>query len=260
MVGMNNWKHYIFKFFILWYICGVVFVGFNLLPPWLEWSNSVFILLSGLLSWIYFSEVLGQMRGTMIAIIICMTTFIIEYFGASTTFLFGHYTYTNQFAPNLFGVPIAIGFAWVMVIATGYAINEQLRIQHPISRAFFGGLTALVMDLVLDPVAYKAKSYWIWHEGGDYYDIPWTNFCGWFIVAFLIHIVLLAVKQRTIPVLWQRRLIALYLLILSMFVFIAYQNKLYAAVGVGIIGGILLVLFMKYREMRGFSRKIKGEF
>ena len=169
---MNKIANYIFYFFCVWYVCGFVLVGLDILPSWLEWSNSVFIITAGILGIVYFMIRYSNGFGLIISTLIFLTTFLIEYFGSAYAILFGAYTYTNQFAPNVFGVPIAIGFAWVMVIATGHAILSKQATQHPLVRALIGGLLALVMDLILDPVAFEVKGYWIWHEPGLYYNIP----------------------------------------------------------------------------------------
>lgn len=245
---MFNWKAYVYKFFIFWYIWGVVLVGFDLLPSKLQWSNSVFIITSGVLAWIYFCELFGYLKGTAISSFIFLTTFVIEYYGSSFAFLFGHYTYTNQFAPNILGVPIAIGFAWMMVIATAHALLDHFSIKSTIVRGFLGGLVALTMDLVLDPVAYLAKEYWIWHESGVYYHIPWTNFFGWFIVAFAMHFLFSFVEQTNASTSWQRRMILLYSLILAMFALIALMNKLYVAAIIGFVGATFTLLIIKWRR------------
>ena len=245
---MERIFHTLYKFFIFWYICGVILVGFDLLPDWLEWSNSVFIITSGLLAWLYFMHCFGNVRGSLVSIGIFVSTFIVEYLGSSTSFLFGDYSYTNQFAPNVFGVPIAIGFAWVMVIATAYALLQYFRIRQPLLRAFIGGVAALLMDLVLDPVAYKVKSYWIWADTGTYYDIPWTNFFGWFIIAFFIHFLLSYINVHTVAVSWTSKLISLYVLIIGMFSFIALLQQLYLASSIGIVTAVCVIFGMVNRR------------
>ncbi|KHF30408.1 hypothetical protein LR68_00779 [Anoxybacillus sp. BCO1] len=37
----------LYRLFLIWYACGIVLVGFRLLPPWLEWANVVFLMLAG---------------------------------------------------------------------------------------------------------------------------------------------------------------------------------------------------------------------
>lgn len=95
----------------------------------------------GVLDVVYFMIRYSNGLGFMISVLVFLTTFIIEYFGSAYEILFGAYTYMNQFAPKVFGVPIAIGFAWVMVIATGHAILSKLAIQNPLQRRQVGLIT-----------------------------------------------------------------------------------------------------------------------
>lgn len=211
----------------------------------MEWSNTVFIITAGILGIIYFIVHFNWLRGMSISLVIFLSTFIIEYFGSSVQFLFVDYTYTNQFAPVVFGVPIAIGFAWIMVIATGHAILMRLQIQSLFVRALLGGIFALVMDLILDPVAYEVKSYWIWHEPGLYYDIPWTNFFGWFIIAFFFHLALSLVPVKEVNAVWQKRTIALYMLFIVMFTLIALLNQIYLASVIVVLALVVLTMFLR---------------
>jgi bisanhydrobacterioruberin hydratase len=235
----------LFLFFVFWYICGFVLVGFNLLPSWLEWSNSVFIITSGILAIFYFQLAYGVLKGLIISSSIFISTFVVEYLGSTTSFLFGDYFYTNQFAPNLLGVPLAIGFAWIMVIATGHTIIQILHIRSALLKSFVGGAAALAMDLVLDPVAYVVKGYWIWEESGNYYGIPWTNFFGWFLIAFLLHLLLAVIPERQIPTTVIQKMLAIYAGIILLFGWIALLDGLYLVTCIS-VGITLLCVFLAW--------------
>lgn len=243
-----KWQHSIFYFFLIWYSFGVILVGFDILPTWLEWANSVFIITSGVLGYIYFLRLFGAIQGTVISGIVFIGSFLLEYLGSSYSILFGSYYYTHYFAPNLFGVPIAIGFAWIMVIATSHAIVHSFRIQNSWIRAVIGGLLAVAFDLVLDPVSYKVKEYWLWEESGFYYDIPITNFIGWFLTAFILLKLIDFFKVANIDRLWQKRMILLYSLMIIMFAFIALLNTLYIAGMLPLIVLAILLLLLKRGE------------
>lgn len=49
-----------------------------------------------------------------------------EHLGVEYGILFGDYYYTQDFGPKLIGVPIAIGFAWLMVIASSHALAKVI--------------------------------------------------------------------------------------------------------------------------------------
>jgi len=42
-------------------------------------------------------------------------------------------------------------------------------------------------DLSLDPVWSTILRAWIWRDGGTYFGVPLSNFCGWYLTVFLIY-------------------------------------------------------------------------
>ena len=251
-----KWQHYVFYFFLIWYSIGVILVGFDWVPSWLEWANSVFIITAGVLGFIYFIRTFGTFQGTLMSILILIGSFAIEYVGSTYSILFGSYYYTDYFAPNLFGVPIAIGFAWVMVIATSHAIVHSFSLKANSFKAIAGGLLAVVFDLVLDPVSYSVKSYWIWEDSGFYYNIPITNFTGWFITALVLHLMIeLIFKVPKTDLIWRRRMILLYSLMIAMFTFIAFINGLYVAGFIPMICLFILLFLIKRGDHNASSKK-----
>ena len=241
-----KWQHFVFYFFLIWYSFGVILVGFDWVPSWLEWANSVFIITAGVLGFIYFISTFGTFQGILMSSLIFVGSFAIEYLGSTYSLLFGSYYYTDYFAPNLFGVPVAIGFAWVMVIATSHAIVHSFLLKSSWLKATVGGLLAVVFDLVLDPVSFIVKSYWVWEESGYYYDIPITNFTGWFITAFVLHLIIeLFFKAQKTDFIWKRRMVLLYGLMIAMFAFIAFINGLYLAGGIPMFCLLILLFFMR---------------
>ena len=240
-----NWENRIYRLFIFWYVIGMILLGFDLLPSWLEWANAVFLILAGTLGFMYFLRRFGRFAGIMIGSVIFFATFIVEWAGASNGFLFGSYDYTDRFAPNLFGVPIAIGFAWLMVVSTSHVIARWIFPNGTLAYAVTGGIGAVIMDLIIDPVAYQLKSYWIWEDTGWYYGIPWTNFFGWFIVSFVLHLMIDLVMRRKSMVIandtFERRLVLLYLLMISMFAMLGALGGLWLAVAASTIPALLLV-------------------
>lgn len=241
-----KWEERIYRLFLIWYVIGIILLGFDLLPSWLEWANAVFLILAGTLGFIYFLRRFGKGAGITIGSIIFFATFIVEGAGANSGFLFGSYNYTALFAPNLFGVPIAIGFAWLMVIATSHVLARWIFPNGTIAYAVTGGLGAVIMDLIIDPVAYRLKSYWIWEDTGWYYGIPWTNFFGWFLVSFVLHILIDWVMRRKSMVIVsetaERRMVLLYILMIGMFAMLGAIGGLWLAVAASTIPAILLVI------------------
>ena len=124
-----------------------------------------------------------------------------EVLGVSTGWLFGDYVYTDQLGPKAFGfVPWLIPFAWLMVLYPAWELtkydvmadgSKSTFAFHPSSFTLHAVLAALAVtayDLSLDP-RMVADGNWIWHSGGFYFGIPFSNFVGWFITAWVIFVV-----------------------------------------------------------------------
>lgn len=240
-----------FKLFLIWYYVGIILLTFDLIPPSLEWANVVFLFLSGLIGGIYFIKSFGPKLGLIISFIIVFFSIFAEHIGVEYGLLFGDYYYTSDFGPKLIGVPIAIGFAWLMVIAGSHAISSVItKKQHFFPYTILASLLAVLIDLVIDPVAYEVKNYWIWNAESFYYNIPMSNFIGWFIVAFALHsvIYLLSLKAKQIMSIWHFRIVTVYFLVLAMFLLLSLFNGLWLAVC--ITGLFTLITFIAYMRNR----------
>ncbi|WP_394219010.1 carotenoid biosynthesis protein [Halobacillus trueperi] len=229
---------YIFRFFIFWYICGVFLVTFDWLPPWLEWANSVFLITAGVVAGIYFMKMYGVWRGIIYSLIIIVVSIYVEHLGVKYNFLFGAYHYTENFGLKIADTPITIGFAWLLIIGCSHELARVLSTgwSRWASRFIFvvtGALAAVTMDLILDPVSFKVKEYWIWEDPGFYYDIPFSNFFGWFVLAALFHLIFLFIhrdlEDRNVHP-WPQRMVLTFGLIIFLFLCIAFTGQLYGAI------------------------------
>ena len=124
-----------------------------------------------------------------------------ETLGAARGLIFGPYFYTyDKFFFGL--VPLYTPFGWAVGIYLAYALTNQflsgLIDEKPrlnVTRlncaglililSAIGGLVAMNLDMILDPVAVTAQPPgWVWIAGGPYFNIPISNFVGWFFVTF----------------------------------------------------------------------------
>ncbi|PYZ98521.1 hypothetical protein CR205_08020 [Alteribacter lacisalsi] len=235
---MEKTDRYLFRFFIFWYICGVFLLSFDLVPPWLEWANVVFLITAGFLAMLFFYRTYGKILGLVLIGGIFILSMALESFGVATGLFFGNYEYRTDFGPKMIGVPVTIGFAWVMVIATSHVLMKPVTnatgkfaiIVYPVLGAF----TATAMDLIIDPVAYDVKEYWVWLEGGFYYGIPFSNYAGWFILSFILHLIVFILTKRhkgwqTDSSEWSFRMAWLYGMMTAMFMAVAVVNGLFLA-------------------------------
>lgn len=252
---------FIFRFFIIWYICGVFLVGFDLLPNWLEWANAVFLIGAGALGGFYFYRQY-QLFGLLFSLFVIVSTITIEWLGVQYGLFFGHYFYNPDFGLYIAGIPFTIGTAWLMVVATTHALAKPItmRIRQPllqlVSYSLLGAVAAVVMDLILDPVAANIKEYWVWDGDGFYYGIPMSNFIGWFFIALTLHIILwvgIAFKRskNNLHEYWQPRMILLYVLMIVMFSIISIINGFFGAPMLTItLMAVLLLFYFSSRRKR----------
>lgn len=184
---------WVWKGFVVWYVFGVILVGFDLLPPWLEWANPVFLWLAGIIG----GTILYQSvrYGTVVVSIIFFGSIAVETIGVKTGFPFSDYIYAEAFGPALFGVPVTIGAAWLAVIGSSFAVARQFTFTY--RTLILVPFLAVWLDMAIDPVAANVKGYWVWANDGVFYDIPSQNFVGWFGVSLLFSYLLHRTEQAS---------------------------------------------------------------
>ncbi|MGM0845753.1 MAG: carotenoid biosynthesis protein [Bacillota bacterium] len=234
----------LYYFFLFWYACGVVLLSFDLLPASLQWANAVFLILAGLVGSVYFFTAYGKSTGAFFTIVIFSISMLAEGLGVHFGFLFGSYNYTSDFGWQLWGVPIAIGFAWLLVISTSHVIaglltsifSRRKSAGQFILYLLIGTIFTVGMDLIIDPVAFRVKQYWIWDEGlAFYYGIPLQNFIGWFLLALFFHLIIYIVLimqnkwSEKVSGYRSKRIVLLYILVSGMFMLLGLLNGLWLA-------------------------------
>ena len=145
-----------------------------------EWTAPLFLTLAGL---IVLSSVNGPRRAALL--MSGVLGFSAEWIGLRTDLLFGEYRYTDVLAPLVFGVPLVMTSAWLVLVAYVDDVVVRIGWRGPLRVA--GGATLLTaIDLVIDPLAAGPLNYWTWTNGGTYYGVPAHNFAGWFLAGGVI--------------------------------------------------------------------------
>jgi uncharacterized membrane protein len=185
-------------------------------------------------SWI----MLGPRRAVALIAICVLFAFASEYIGQTTGTIFGPYCYTGLLGWKLFGrIPLLIPFAWYMMFYPSYIVTNILAEASPISARkdftwilWLSVLSALVMtawDVTMDPVmsyhpgpprpgwcTFEASGSsledqanigapaWVWLRGGAHFGVPFVNYRGWLLTAFVVFLVfrLLELKIPEDPV------------------------------------------------------------
>lgn len=112
----------------------------------------------------------------------------IELLGVHTGFPFGHYFYTSALGFQVGSVPILITLAWLMMLYPCLLVGRALSQNVWIASALSAWLMA-TWDLYLDPQMVR-EGYWLWGSSPETAgtDIPFTNFLGWFLAAYVLAI------------------------------------------------------------------------
>jgi putative membrane protein len=108
-------------------------------------------------------------------------SWLLEFIGVHTGFVFGQYQYPGTLLPAIDGVPIAIGFAWIVALLSSRAVSSD--IYKGKSKIIITLLTAVFMtvfDVVMEPAAVEMQ-YWDWYN----MPVPMSNYLTWFIVSFV---------------------------------------------------------------------------
>lgn len=147
------------------------------------------------------AEKWGRRRTLLMAMGAAVISWLIEAFGSATGFPFGDYDYTASLQPQLFGVPLVIPLAWLMMLPPAWAVAQTLVGFRP--RWMFVLVSAAAFtawDLFLDPQM-VSWGYWVWDNPSGYFGIPWINYFGWFLAAAVLTLLLRPLPVPELPLL-----------------------------------------------------------
>ncbi|GLV58761.1 hypothetical protein KDH_55910 [Dictyobacter sp. S3.2.2.5] len=189
--------------FVFCYPFAVIGVAFDVKPPFsLDWAGSFLLFLEGSILLLAVMLCYGPLPALGAGIAIIVLSYLVETLGVNTGFPFGVYHYTPVLFPRLpGGVPLAVMFAWILIVLGGYGIVKRrlpfkrgIRVGEALSVA----ILATLLDLAIEPVAAHVVLYWQWKERSpmDYYGVPSMNFVAWFVVAFVLVVVVNVILQK----------------------------------------------------------------
>jgi putative membrane protein len=119
------------------------------------------------------------------SVMVIILTIIIEGIGVKTGIIFGNYTYGTNLPPYLSGVPVAIGFAWLMMLLSSLPLAERIMVffkgEKIVYTAVLAASLMTLFDYFMEPAAVKLN-YWTWSAA----EIPLQNYLAWFGISFLL--------------------------------------------------------------------------
>lgn len=115
------------------------------------------------------------------AVVVFLGGFLFEAVGVKTGLIFGDYAYGSVLQPQVAGVPLAIGFAWLGIQISSLAVAQRLLSRRsPFMIALVTALLMVAFDVFMEPAAIHLD-YWTWVGGRP----PLHNYLGWFAIALL---------------------------------------------------------------------------
>lgn len=197
----------LFGVYLYIYPWTVLLVALDRVPVWGMWMGSLLLILQGTLLGLWLAINYGR-RGVLVALLMMLLSWAVEHIGVTTGFPFGSYIYTDVLGLKLFGVvPLAVPFAWLLVVPAAIGIIEWLFRRTRITRAnmllrIIGVASfAVLMDVAIEPVSVHIHNYWVWGEASNgFYGVPKENFAAWwgtsFVLAAIYYLVLHPVPAR----------------------------------------------------------------
>mgnify|MGYP003388119543 CR=1 FL=1 len=205
-----------------------------------EWTPPVFILVAALI------YLLGRSQKLILILIIAgIIGFASEILGANTGFPYGEYMYTSKLGVQIFNVPLVLCCAWIIVTSFSLDVLSYFKFKKFYFPFLFASITTFY-DFLIDPLMAGPLNYWVWSGNNNfYYNIPFENFIGWFLVSLFIS--LLPWKE------WKVKKTSLLIdfMLPSFFIFTALINQMYIA---SIFGFVMLIslayLLLKKKSLK----------
>jgi uncharacterized membrane protein len=142
------------------------------------------------------ARTLPEQNVLAVAGIIVALSGLIQIAGATLGTPFGHFIYTQDAGPRLFGLlPCAVPLVWIVVILNSRGVARLIlrpwRASPNIGLWTLGVtcMLAVLFDASLEPYAAAINHYWIWQTPKivpAWNGVPWTNYFGWAISSLLI--------------------------------------------------------------------------
>ena len=126
----------------------------------------------------------NQTNATRMKFLVVFTIFFVgmiaEILGVQYGLIFGNYEYGNNLGLKLLGVPILIGFNWVVLTVICGSISSKIFKKSKILSVILGITLMLLIDITLEPIA-PVLDYWEFSGS----KAPLQNYIGWGITSLI---------------------------------------------------------------------------
>jgi len=133
-------------------------------------------------------------------------TFFLEVSGVQWGIIFGSYAYGDVLGLKVFGVPLLIGFNWIVVVLGVHTLLKNTRFPF-LLKVLLSAALCTFFDFLMEPVAINL-GYWNWQGA----VIPFKNYLSWFFIALICTIPLEKFKIES-----KSMLVGYYIIIQTVF-------------------------------------------
>jgi putative membrane protein len=162
-------------------------------------ASFVFTLLIALPSFVALWRFLGPKRAAFSLLALSAFGYAIETTGVLTGFPYGLFYYGDSLGPKVAGlVPYILPLSWVPLVLGAVAATApegKASSRHRFLPILSAAVLLTLVDGALDPGA-ASLGFWVWPEGGFYYDVPATNYLGWLFSSAMAAAILLSLGRR----------------------------------------------------------------
>ena len=116
----------------------------------------------------------------LIVFIVFFIGMIAEILGVQFGLIFGNYEYGNNLGLKILGVPLLIGFNWVVLTVICGSISDKIFKKNRLLSILCGVFLMLLIDLTLEPIA-PILDYWEFSGS----KAPLQNYIGWGITSLI---------------------------------------------------------------------------
>jgi putative membrane protein len=169
---------------------------------------------------------------------------VVEQIGSRSGWPFGSYEYSPTLGYQIYGVPLVVPFAWVMLA------HPVLLAARKVTKNWvflYGGFGMMAWDLFLDPQMVSAER-WTWDFTGSHVpfqpEIPLSNAFGWLLTGMGLMAILnvvLRVDRRKVST---STAVPDFFLMWTWFAGVVGNLFFFDRTGVAFLGGLVFGLFL----------------
>jgi len=220
-------------------LCGF-FVAKIPVRPELAFVSSLFVVVFALPSYIAVIRWLGWRNGLRLLLTLAVFAIVLESFAVATGIPYGRFVYGEKIGAKVLGlVPWTVAFAWSPLILASMTLARRWSSQ-PVMMAVLSGLVLVLIDMVLDPAA-VVQQFWTWEHPGVFYQVPISNFTGWFLTGASGSLLFQRLVDKSL--LPPSNLLSSGFLILCFWTSVCFWTELWLPAGMGLA---LLALISSY--------------